>query len=260
MQYLKLLVLLLLVSSFYHCKTKDTHSDNAATVRFEERTFNKQSSTCATDSMRCATVEITYPEAVAGAPDAVKAINDTVQFYVLQTLMAEEGTPVSIEAGVDEFITSYEAFIQDSEQDSTFITPWEIQTNAKVMYQSDKYITIDISNYSYAGGAHPNSYETLLVFDPKTGQKLTVTDLVSDTARLKTMAEAKFREARELSPNANLTEEGYFWDGPFALPANIGVTDKGLYFVYNPYEAAAYALGSTDFTISYEALKGILKE
>ncbi|MFN7119027.1 MAG: DUF3298 and DUF4163 domain-containing protein, partial [Saprospiraceae bacterium] len=205
----------------------------------------------------CAKVEVTYPEAVAGEPAVMRAVNDSILYYIKMSLALGEGFPESIQEGLDGFIQSYETFIAE---DSVFITPWEIQTNAKVIYQSAKYISIEISNYSYTGGAHPNGYLNLLTFDGGTGRKLQLTDLVSDTTRLKELAEVKFREARELAQSANLNEEGFFWDGPFAFPANIAATNEGLYFVYNPYEAAAYAAGPTEFTITYEELKGILKE
>lgn len=260
MKNFKILALLLLVIAFSNCKNKnDQDKDTSTALHFEERSVNKKSSTCGgADTLRCATVEANYPLAVSGAPEAMQAVNDTVMEYVKNTLAFGEGIPATIEEAANRFIQSYEDFIKTDS--GGFITPWEMQTNGKVMYQSEKYISIEISNYSYAGGAHPNGYVNLLVFDAKTGRKLAITDIVSDTAQLKTLAEMKFREARELTPEADLNEEGYFWDGSFELAANIAATNEGLYFVYNPYEAAAYAAGPTEFTISYEALKGILKE
>lgn len=257
MQYVKLFALLLLIWGFTQCNNKASNAEASTALRFEGRSFGKQSSTCDTDSMRCAKAEITYPEAVVGDPVVMQAVNDTIHYYVRASLALGEGFPETIEEGVDSFIQSYETYILE---DSIYITPWEVQTNGKVLYQSPKYISIEITNYTYTGGAHPNAYVNLLTFDANTGRKLQLTDLVSDTAKLKEMVEMKFKEARELPATANLIEEGFFWDGVFMLPANIAVTNEGLYFMYNPYEAAAYAAGPTEFTISYDALKGILKE
>ncbi len=258
MRYFKFCTLLLLVTLFTNCKTKNNPTENPSTaLRFEEHTLNKKSSTCDTDSTRCAMVEATYPIAVEGKPEAMQAVNDTIMEYIKMTLAFGEGVPKTAEEAADSFIQSYETFIKDYPDSPA---PWEIQTNGKVTYQSEKYISIEISNYSYAGGAHPNSFVNLLTFDANSGKKLTITDIVSDTAQLKQLAEVKFRAARELAPDANLAEEGFFWDGPFMLSANFSATGEGLYFVYNPYEAAAYAAGPTEFTISYEELKGILKE
>lgn len=256
-QFLKYVTLFNLIVLLSHCQSVNSNQNNATPLKFEERSIAKQSSTCGTDSMRCAKAEVTYPEATAGDATVMKAVNDTLQYYVKMTLAFGEGIPANIQEGVDHFIRSYETYILE---DSVYITPWEVQTNAKVMYQSAKYISVEIANYAYTGGAHPNSYVNLLTFDANSGRKLQLTDLVSDTIKLKSLAEMKFKEARELAPTADLIEEGFFWDGVFAFPANIAFTNKGLYFMYNPYEAAAYAMGPTEFTISYEELKGILKE
>lgn len=241
-------------------KQPENQRDNAPLV-FEERIFNMESSTCKTDSTRCAYVEITYPVAIQGNPETMSAINDTIMKYIRQSvgIFAEspEDVPASLEDAAAGFIGEYEAFMASEPE---FATGWAVETNGKILYQSPEIASIEIATYSYAGGAHPNTYVSLLNFESTTGKKLELTDLVTDIEKLKPLAESKFREARELSPTADLSEEGYFWGEGFALPANVAVTNEGLYFYYNPYEAAAYALGPTDFVISYEELKGIWKE
>jgi Protein of unknown function (DUF3298) len=44
------------------------------------------------------------------------------------------------------------------------------------------------------------------------------------------------------------------------LPKNFELQEEGIYFWYNPFEAAAYALGPTDFTISYSELGKLVKK
>lgn len=258
MSFSKIIMLFILFTAVLSCKNKPAEEQAATPLRFEERSFTKQSSTCGSDSTRCATVEVTYPMATQGTPEAMKLVNDTILHYTAITLASGDGEtlPATLEEGANDFIQMYEEYTKDT---AAFITAWEIQTNGKVLYQSSKYVSVEMASYSYAGGAHPNSYVNLLTFDANTGKKLTLTDMVSDTAKLKQLVEAKFRQTRELKADENLNEAGYFWDEPFAFPANVAATEQGLYFVYNPYEAAAYAAGPTDFTITNEALKGILK-
>ncbi|MDX1943653.1 MAG: DUF3298 and DUF4163 domain-containing protein [Saprospiraceae bacterium] len=220
-----------------------------------------ESSTCKTDTIRCAKVSLTYPMATQGSAEAMKAVNDSIMSYLVQSVgifeESPDAAPNDLEKAAAGFIGGYETFLKDGPE---YVTPWVIDTDGKVLYQSPKYVSIEISTYSYAGGAHPNGYSMLLNFDAATGAKLEPIQMVSDTTRLKQLAEAKFREARELAPTADWNEEGFFWGEGFFFPANIAITDKGLYFVYNAYEAAAYVLGPTDFTITYEELKGIWKE
>ena len=84
--------------------------------------------------------------------------------------------------------------------------------------------------------------------------------MVSDTTALLGVVEKVFRKQQGLLPQHNLEERGYFLrDGRFFLPANIGMSKKGLIFYYNPYEIAAYALGPIEVTVPYEQLNGILR-
>ena len=95
-------------------------------------------------------------------------------------------------------------------------------------------------------------------FDPSTGRQLTLAEIVPDTNQVKLIAEEAFRQARELTPGESLSEAGFFWGEPFQLPENWALTADGLYFFYNPYEVAAYAMGITEFTIPRAKLPGML--
>lgn len=261
MHLLKILAAIILPLLFTACKSTPATDDNdtGGAIKFEERIFNMASSSCKTNPDRCAKVALTYPVATAGDDAAVIAlINDTIMKYVSNSVAifeeSADGAAPALEAAAAAFIGEYEIFLQEEPE---YEIGWAIETTGKVLYQSAQYLTIEIANYSYAGGAHPNTYVYLLNFDPATGALLDPMEKISDVKKLMQLAEAKFRETRELPANADLVEEGYFWDGAFILPQNIGITDQGLYFFYNAYEVAAYVAGPTEFIITYEALKDI---
>ncbi|WP_288429007.1 DUF3298 and DUF4163 domain-containing protein [uncultured Spirosoma sp.] len=137
---------------------------------------------------------------------------------------------------------------------------WDLETKLDTLYTSPKVMTVQLDNYAYTGGAHPNSNTTFMNFDRRTGNTLTLTDMVSDTTALLKIVERAFRKEQGLLPQHNLEERGYFLrDGKFFLPANVGIDRKGLTFYYNPYEIAAYALGPIEITVPYEQLNGILR-
>jgi hypothetical protein len=82
-----------------------------------------------------------------------------------------------------------------------------------------------------------------------------LTDIVSDTTALKKLAEMKFEVTQKQFAKDNdfeFNKSDYFWGNPFFLPANIAITKTGLTFLYNPYEAAAYALGPISFSLTWE--------
>ncbi len=240
-------------------KKAQDKQDEAATIEFELASFEQKSASCDTDTLRCAVFSLTYPVA-QGLSEAAKAINDSIYWYVrVGTFMADPSTPIPDEltAIADTFIHNYENFLKES---PGYEIGWEIETTGDVVYNTSKVVAIELSTYSFAGGAHSNTNVTLLNFDPKTGKKLTLNDLVTDTSKLAQLVEAKFRQVKGLAPDANLDEAGYFWGEGFKLPENFSVTAEGLYFLYNAYEAASYAEGIIEFVIKNEELNSILKK
>ncbi|MCO6476290.1 MAG: DUF3298 domain-containing protein [Phaeodactylibacter sp.] len=236
------------------------NGQRAPALAFEQQRFSRQSSACAQDSNYCARVEAVYPLASSGPEEVVQRVNDSLLAYLRVSLAvfapSPEEIPESLDAIAENFLQEYEMMMAEDELSAT---PWVVEVEGQALYQSEKHAAIQLSTYSYAGGAHPNAFVYLLNFDARTGELLQLPEIVSDTARLREMAEAAFREARGLGPDESLADEGFFWGEGFTLPENFALTEDGLYFFYNPYEVAAYAVGPTDFTISREELSGLLK-
>ena len=226
----------------------------------EQQQFKKASDGCKSDSNECAIIEIDFPQ--FKEPGAVfKQINDSILHYIKTSLSPEDmGNVATLDDLGNRFIQDYneytaEAKTRAEEDDSEpFITPWSIETYGTVTFESPKLVSIELSTYSYTGGAHPNTTVTLLNYDTKTGKAITIKDLVKDQRKLVQLAEKKFRETHEIAPNASLNEQGFFWDGKFQLPQNIGLSGEGIWFFYNSYEIAAYAVGPTEFVLSWEEL------
>lgn len=264
-----LLLFLLSLSLFSACRTGNKDQQDAAgqeerdstALVFEQQTFSRQLANCEQDSNRCARVEAVYPLAVAGPEQAVRRINDTLDAYLKISMAvfapSPEEIPETLDAIADGFLEEYEVVTAEGGEE---VSSWVVDVNGEVLYQSERSVSVQLSTFSYAGGAHPNSFVFLVNFDAESGEVLHLPDLVQDTAALREMAELAFREARGLGPEESLSDAGFFWGGPFALPENFALTEDGLYLVYNPYEAAAYANGPTDFTISREKLGEVLRE
>lgn len=238
----------------------NSQSGKGSAIVFEERVFNMQSASCQTDSTRCAEVKTTYPMAIEGNAEVMRIINDSIMFHLCQSISPFAESPEQVSLNLEEaaatFIGEYQYFISEEPE---YEIGWALETNGQVLHQSPKYISIELSNYSFTGGAHPNSYTTYLNFDAKTGAKVDPIELVADVKRLMQLAEARFKAAREMPADANLIEEGFFWDGAFVLPQNVAIVENGLQFYYNPYEVAAYVMGPTEFIVTFEEMGDIWK-
>ena len=76
---------------------------------------------------------------------------------------------------------------------------------------------------------------------------------------LTAIGESIFRKDENLSSTANLENEYFFENSKFYLPQNFYISDKGLVFLYNPYEIKPYVAGTTELIIPFSSLKNIVK-
>lgn len=222
---------------------------------FRMETFERVSSPCEEEGGSCLRMQATFPVFESGLPSAVrKMVNDSILQLTKSSLTLLDSDVdlhhFSLEMLADTLFKTYTTYTQEAE----YVTPWELQVKGEVLFLSNHLATVSLESFGFTGGAHPNSNTVLINMDLKTGKGVRILDLISDTAKLNQLAEKAFRESRELAPEEDLNEAGFFWDSDFQLPANIGLVEEGLYFYYNSYEIAAYAWGPTDFVLSWEAL------
>lgn len=241
--------------------TPEAYGQQVANLRFEQQEFYRVSDQCQEDTTHCARISASYPLLISGPEQVVQAVNDTITQHVKANIAVFAVDPsellISLDSIATQYILEFESLLAES-PDYPFA--WEIEVDGEVIHHTPKLVTVALSAYSYTGGAHPNSAVDLLNFDARTGRKLVIKDLFTDQQKVKTIVENKFREVREIEAGVSMNDAGFFWGEPFALPQNFALRKDGIYFYYNPYEAAAYALGPTDFTIPYTAFEGLLRE
>lgn len=228
-------------------------------VKVEQREFSKQSAHCAEDSLHCMTIQLSYPHLTAGPSSVIGPINDTISYHLKRNVAVFAVESSEWEAELEEIAKTYiQEFDQLVAESPEYPFSWEIEVEGSVFYQSDKVLSVALNSYAYTGGAHPNFFLDLINFDLATGKKLTLSDIFTNLDQLKVVVENKFREVREIDAKTSISEAGFFWGEPFTLPESFALQEEGVYFYYNPYEAAAYALGATEFTIPYDDLEEVM--
>lgn len=251
---------------FIGCK-KANHpqlqSEKGLKVRFEIKNFQEKLGDCDEQDGACAQIDMVYPVVVDGVPSIQQSINDSIHSFLIQNLVFEQYRgafgAVELKNAAQSFLNEWQSANNETTDNQSNMT-WEVSVTGEVGLHTPKVATISLGAFSYAGGAHPNSFISVYNFNLKTGKALIWQDFVTDQKALEILAEREFRKARELPLTADLVEEGFFWEGQFALPKNFELQEDGIYFWYNPFEAAAYALGPTDFTISYSDLGKLIKK
>jgi hypothetical protein len=197
---------------------------------------------------------------ITGAPsEALRAAltREIDSFLVSSTGDSKQAaTP---EAAADQFLAEYRNARQES-PDAT--PPWILNRKAEIAYQDPKVVSLRLSEEISAGGAHGNSTVRYASFDPATGRRLGLADLVTPAgeARLTELGERELRKKHQIPPEQSLADAGFtFEGGAFALSDEVAVLAEGLVVYYNTYEIAPYAYGPTEIVIPRSDLVPLAK-
>lgn len=207
------------------------------------------------ENMLCANVNIRYPKVLeAGSPAVAETLNQFIQTQLTEFSDENGKQATSMEEMAAMFIADYQ---KTPRQPSS----WELERQADLVFGKHGIVTLSITESGYTGGAHPFSGQRYFVFDIKTGQQLTLANLLTPgyESALNVAAEHAFREARSIGPEANLESEGFWFENNvFSVNTNVGVLADGLSFIFNPYEVAPYVMGPTEFTVPYDDIKNLI--
>ncbi|TEY02104.1 DUF3298 and DUF4163 domain-containing protein [Campylobacter sp. US33a] len=133
-----------------------------------------------------------------------------------------------------------------------------------VDYLDDKILSFKITNYQYFGGAHGNVNISPLSFSLKDGSILSnkSEDLfkdVSDPTLLDLILQAlvKYDKGEDA---ARFLEWGGESRKNISLPSEFYLNEKGIKFIWQPYEIASYAEGFISVVLDFDSLKPFVKE
>lgn len=265
-----LFILLLCSVVFISCQssTESQSSEEPAMIKVDSVTYKLESTPIISKDgdTSMASFAVKYPKFVGENADVIAKINAQIEQMVKSDIGSIDDTVKTIRTA--SIATLGKGFIKEFE-DFTNENPdfpsmgWEYEASGDTLLISPKVISIYHQVYAFMGGAHGNSSISYLNFNAQTGDLLKLTDMVSDTIALKKIAELKFEKTQKEFAKDNdfdYDKSSYFWGNPFYLPTNIAVTKNGLLFMYNPYEAAAYALGPISFDLTWQELGTIVKK
>lgn len=131
------------------------------------------------------------------------------------------------------------------------------ELNANALYNDHHYLVMNIGSYTYTGGAHGLEGRTAVCYDMKEKKEMQLSDVISiDSVSLQKIVEKNFREQSGLKTGQPLTE--ILFENKLPANDNFYFTNKGMGFIYQPYEVAAYAVGIIYVFIPYTHLKPYL--
>ena len=136
---------------------------------------------------------------------------------------------------------------------------WELESTIDII-EFKNFVELDLSIWSYTGGAHGNGFTSYSLIDRVNGKELTLSDFINDIPTFTELAEKYFRAQNEILENANLTDAGFwFTDGIFVCNENFYFADGNMIFLFNNYEIAPYSAGQISVSIPLNELKPFLQ-
>ncbi len=140
-----------------------------------------------------------------------------------------------------------------------FACNWEKKFMLTPLFFNNEYISLNISKYAYTGGAHGMLQNTIVNIDKKSGEILTLKDLISEDSekKLSEIITDYVAKNKGLDETTSLKKAGFF-NKTLPPASNFAVTPYGLFFVYNPYEIAPYSMGIITVFIPEKELDDIL--
>ena len=220
-------------------------------VTFEPRSVEKKDDP--------SSVSFSYPAITSAPSEALKtALTQAINDFL--TAPAGDGEKSSTpEAAADEFLAQARSTRSENPDEAL---PWTLSRSVEIAYQDPKVVSLHLSEEVFQGGAHGLTTERYASFDPATGRRLGLSDLVTPEgeARLVEIGERELRKVHQLPAEQSLEEAGFTFEGnKFVLSEEIAVLAEGLAIHYNPYEIAPYALGPTEIVIPRSELAPIAK-
>lgn len=162
----------------------------------------------------------------------------------------------------DTFFASYLDMLAQEKPDSTVEVPamlnYAESNSISIIFNEKGLLSIGYTTYEYTGGAHGNHSTSLATYDLAQKKALTLNDIFLPNYE-KTINKALANAARRqfnMKPNEPLSNN--LFDNSIEPTNNFCITPKGILFLYNPYEIAAYAYGEIELFIPFQEIKSVV--
>lgn len=123
-----------------------------------------------------------------------------------------------------------------------------------LQYNGNDFVIIEHFVDAYTGGAHNNYSSSMVCLDVKKQRRLGIADVLKfDSVAMQQVVEKNFRIQYKLKPEEPL--KNILFEDHLPATNNFFFDSKGISFLYNPYEVAAFAQGQITVSVPYTDLK-----
>ena len=208
----------------------------------------KQLELCKTVS--CPEISINYIKAI-GEEEPSEKINKAITGFIIASLyMGDDESGPSATTISDAAIQFIEMYRTHSAEFPDMQLEYFAEINIQETYITPNFLSLEMRQYQFTGGAHGYGSTHFMNFDPQTGLELTLEELFADIDGFTDLAENKFKEIHEIPQEDDINSTGFWFDDDkFYLPETVGFLENSIVFIYNQYDIASYAAGPIELEI-----------
>ncbi len=255
-----ILPLLYLLLSMASC-----HGGDEDDVEFETVTADKTVVLSNEENSPTCMVHLSMEEATEASGHRGELINTTVMKRLLDR---DEATmKLATEAFAEDYTKSYKETmlpLYNQDRGDTTKRAWYqyhyiIETSTQ---KGSKGTIVYLATIDYyEGGAHGINQQITMNFEAKTGRHLTLADIFASGYEqpLKNVLLKALKNKTGCSTLNALHDKGYLYSMDMFPSENFILSEETITFIYNPYEIAPYAMGSTELIIPFSDVENILK-
>jgi len=209
-----------------------------------------------------ATYEVEWPDpaAIPGTSRLADSVRLAIRWAAAESAADGAGRPLPPDSLAARFLASHARTVREFPHGPR---EWSIRRRITLETLAFGLVTLRTEDERHEGGAHGMATTIYTSFDPKTGVRLRLADVIDPAGRdsLRAAGERAFRAAHAIAPGADLEAAGFFTGkgGRFELSDNFGVTRAGLVFHWNPYDIAPYSSGPSTITLPWDEVRPHLK-
>ena len=175
-----------------------------------------------------------------------------------------EALPIGLEAQCQDYYEEYKAEMRSlyeagmidslAEPDAFLSTSYNYNSSVQVYFNSPQLLTLGFTDYAYTGGAHGLFGTDVESYDLRNLRMLKLSDVLLPGYE-DAVSKALDRAVRiKYNLQAAQALDAILFEKEIQPNENFGVTDKGIFFVYGPYEIAPYAAGEIELFVSFEQI------
>ncbi len=201
-----------------------------------------------------------------GNSDKSKIINNTIgnELFNYENLSLKQAADSFANVYACNYVEVLRPLYEKDKADKTRRSWYEYHymVNTEVSEGKNGIIVYTIKSDWYEGGTHGLVQKHVVNFDPKSGKRMYIADILVPGYEIK-LNEILLKSLENKVGARNITElhdKGYLYSMDMFTPENFILGKKGITFIYNIYEIAPFSEGMIELSVDYSELNDLLSK